>query len=207
MSLAGQDKKRVGQSTYWIYFGANIVVAGALLIYAVYSFLSLDLATAVTCLLATIPLGIYFRVIMMRRCRDIGWPAILPWLTFGAAVVVSAKTGSMFEPDMASPMSAFRVLGIINLLDFVLMIAIGCMGSKAPVVPGQPGPVDYAKAAPGSDAYASDAGAVDHDSWDAAIAKRLAALAETPDAAAPQAGLAAAPSFQRPATGFGRKRA
>lgn len=229
MSFSVQDPGRVGQSTYWMYFGGNIVLGALLLIGGLYSIFTGSFVTGIVMMLLLLPMGIYFRVIMMRRCRDIGWPAFLPWLPFIAMIAIGGSMGLGGVPSAlaASPSLALRSLGLVNfisLADFIFMIVIGCIGSKGYY--GSPGggygdpatanyaPVDYGNAASAAparvpeivypDTRDSMSGEPDLDRWDAAIAQRLAALSAAQDDGAPQeaqpsAAPVSAPASVRPA--------
>jgi uncharacterized membrane protein YhaH (DUF805 family) len=218
MSFPVQYPRRIGQSAYWSYFGMNLIIATGLFVGGIYAALSGALFTSLLCLLLTLPLSVYFRVIMMRRCRDIGWPSFLPWLLFGMAVLYGLKgswsldLAHMFGPRLA-----------LAMIDFVFQIVIGCIGSAA-VSSGDYGDYDpsfypeYTPPASGSafnsaqlrtaSARHEDAAESSSDEaarWDAAIARRLAqsgaetmSTAEKPPVAQPR-------SLPRSAGGFGRK--
>jgi uncharacterized membrane protein YhaH (DUF805 family) len=218
MSFPVQDPRRIGQSAYWSYFGMNLIVATGLIVGGIYAALSGALFTALICLLLTLPLSLYFRVIMMRRCRDIGWPSFLPWLLLGLAVLYGFKGGwSLNLAHMFGPR-----LGLA-MIDFVFQIVIGCVGSTA-VTSGDYGHYDpslyleYTPPASGSAVHSAKlttASARNEDSaelssdeaarWDAAIARRLAQSGAGTVSMAEQPFVAQSRPLPRPAAGFGRK--
>ena len=65
-------KGRIGQSQYWAMFALYFVAVLGLGAFAIYSLVTLSFGQAIGSFLLIAPLGIYFRVVMMRRCRDIG---------------------------------------------------------------------------------------------------------------------------------------
>jgi uncharacterized membrane protein YhaH (DUF805 family) len=224
MAFEVQDRGRVGQSTYWMYFGGNMVLGMFLLIGAISAFMNGSFATGIICFLLLGPMGIYFRIIMMRRCRDIGWPAFLPWLVFGCAIVFGMMNGfrAAANPGTVGSAAAFTPLMLVYLADFILMIVIGCIGSKAPLdyaeifgdhitredyISGST-PVGYGV---GDQPHSfapdrGDRGEPNHDRWDAAIARKLAKGTDQPTTEASLAPRAAPmPAMQRRPTGFGRK--
>ena len=78
-------------------------------------------------------MSIYLRVIASRRCRDIGWPVIVPWiafgLTFGCSLISGLAIG--FHPASATGIMGV-MMGICLLLgsaDFVFLIVIGFIAS------------------------------------------------------------------------------
>lgn len=189
--MANSSRKgRVGQSQYWtmfgIYFAAVIGLGG----FAIYSLVSLNFGLAIGSLLLIAPLGIYFRVVMMRRCRDIGWPAFLPWAFFVIPIVLNfvglGSLGSAGGVD-AFAISALMVPVVLSLLDLGFAIVIGCIRSK------DEGGEDYARifgdegqpARPawsrGSsepalpDTYHEPTPAGDYSRFDAAVARALEA--------------------------------
>ena len=146
MSFQMRDSGRVGQSAYWMYFGINIVLCAALLFGGIAAMLMGSIGVGILCILLVMPLGIYFRVIMMRRCRDIGWPIFLPWLSIGFAMVFGVIIGLQLGAHAVPPSPLFALPTIVNLLDFVLTIAIGCMPSRGAYVDYVDDPDFFAKA-------------------------------------------------------------
>ncbi len=131
---------RIGRSQYWtafaLYFAAVIALGAA----AIYFLVTLNIGLMIVSLLLVAPLGIYFRVVMMRRCRDIGWPAVLPWLIFGASMVVgmfgSVGTLQGLGGEYGDPTSMKTLLVsaglplLLSLVDLGFSITIGCFRSK-----------------------------------------------------------------------------
>jgi uncharacterized membrane protein YhaH (DUF805 family) len=208
MAFAGNNAGRVNQSRYWTMFGVIMIaiimlVAGGVVAVAQRSYLFGFLMIA-----AVLPLGIYWRVIMMRRCRDIGWPAFLPWLFFGLQMAASfnlqASTllHSSHGATVAAGGSGFVLASVLALGDFVFSVVIGCVATKqtvdyADVFGDGPGTLQRtglrgAEARPGGP-----------DRFDEAIARALEArrqreqAAGVTQAAAPTPAPPARPSFGR----------
>lgn len=231
MSFGAEDKSRIGQSAYWMYFGAQIVVSLALFGGMIAAVASARYSYIVLCFALLGIMGIYFRVIMMRRCRDIGWPAAVPWISFGVIVLAQAATiSSILSGSRAPSISALPL--IASLADFGIIIAIGCFGSKhssvAYVFEDQPHTVAASRqpaqpeimrepprqhsgfsADPDSAAgsYAAESLSRDDEvaSWDAAIARALSARNAEPAAPAPAPAVTLGGASPRPAGGFGRR--
>lgn len=133
MSDYVKDQGRVGQSTYWMYYVGIMVLTWAMYGWGLYEFLKFHLMPIVFGFIAPFILSIYFRIIAMRRCRDIGWPAFLPWLTLGLTMGCGVIGGLLvgFHPGSAhGTISALMgVSMLLGLVDFVFLIAIGCIGS------------------------------------------------------------------------------
>lgn len=230
MSFSVTDTSRIGRSAYWTAFIINIVAIIALMIGMVTAAFSGHIAFAILLFLLIAPVGIYFRVVMMRRCRDIGWPAFLPWVLFGAGMLANLTRIGQGAEALRNPGSGTLPL-LVGLIDFAFMITIGCIQSQ-----NRGG--DYARhfvddeddAAPaarparaaarmptGYDADAASAQRAllttredEEASWDAAIARALAAREQSgpeQDVHRPVApGLQRPQSgLQRPAGGFGRR--
>ena len=190
MSFQMQESNRVGQSAYWMYFGINMVLGVALLFGGIAAIITGNIGIGTMCLLAILPMGIYFRVIMMRRCRDIGWPTFLPWLPMGFAMLCGAIIGAQIGAHSVPSAPLLVLPSIVNLLDFAMIIVIGCM-------PGQSRQIDYVD---DPDYFAKAIRAHAFDGQPAAVAR--AAGPRRPD---PAPAPAPAPATQRPVPGFGRK--
>jgi uncharacterized membrane protein YhaH (DUF805 family) len=136
MSFAVERSGQVNQGTYWAFFGGMVILIPALLFGGVAAMLHGSFGTGLLMMAAILPVGIYWRVVMMRRCRDIGWPAFLPWLSFGLQFVASYSAMHSLQgirygvPPSASMLSMPLVMAFA---DFAFSIAIGCIGSKAAV--------------------------------------------------------------------------
>lgn len=230
MSFSVADPSRIGRSRYWTAFVINIAVIIALMIGMVTAAFGGHFAMAILLFLLIAPVGIYFRVIMMRRCRDIGWPAFLPWALFGAGILANLTRIGQGAEALRNPGAATFPL-VIGLIDFAFMIAIGCIAGRdrggdyarhflddeddvplaaRPAMAAARQPTDYdADAASAQRALLSGREA-EEASWDAAIARALEAR-EQPgaqqDVHRPVApGLQRPMSdLQRPAGGFGRR--
>lgn len=223
MGFEAQGKPVCSQSSYWRQFVIQIVAVVGLVWGGFASLFTGHWGMAILAFLLVVAAGIWFRVVMMRRCRDIGWPPVLPWLLFGGGVLgnlgrlsvgsaVAIKTGMLGLPLL------------LGLADFVFMIVIGCIATKrqdfAAVFEDEPRPDGYQPATRRSEPARSPA---DHSlaeaprsalppterdqeaRWDAAIANALAARESAESLPAPQQRpFASAPLAGRPG-GFGRR--
>jgi uncharacterized membrane protein YhaH (DUF805 family) len=211
MAFPSDRSGRIGRNKYWVMFVVNIVAVLVLGLGALGALAAGQFALAIILFLAIAPVGIYFRVVMMRRCRDIGWPAILPWLFFGAGILASFGNFGQLGSTTAD-LSTLGFQFLVSMADFVFMIVIGC-------IPGQsegradyetifgPDERDHPVAAPvriTKPAYRGDVvdeRDEDRDArWDAAIQNALAARnAPTAPPSPPRPPVALHPG------GFGRK--
>lgn len=229
MSYSVADKSRIGRSGYWTAFVINIVAVVGLLGGCVVAAISGHIAVAVLCFLLVVPVGIYFRVVMMRRCRDINWPAFLPWVLLGAGILANLARASQGVEGLRNPSAGIPTL-LVGLIDFGFMITIGCIDSKDRAgdyvrqfhddddqpITRQAAPQAAARMSGGYDADAASAQRAlltsrdqEEASWDAAIARALEArqqgggdASHRPVAPPVQRP---APALQRPAGGFGRR--
>jgi|GEM_PF-2895888 len=133
MAIAGNNAGRVGQSRYWALFGVTIVAMAVLLVGAGYAVLQRSYGLGLLMFSAIAPVGIYWRVIMMRRCRDIGWPAAAPWIISGLQIALTLSLRSSQGAVGAAAGSAFLLVSLVGLADFVFTIVIGCIATKQPV--------------------------------------------------------------------------
>ena len=196
----GGENGRIGQSGYWTVFGINMVAVPLLLAGALWSLVNGSYGAALLMFLAIIPVGLYFRVIMMRRCRDIGWPAFLPWLLFGLQFMQTFFTlsGSLSAPKLGSDMIGARMVLplVIGMADFIFSIIIGCIKSAERR--------DYARifgdGLPDSPTPSTAGGGPNYDRFDEAVARAMAQHKQA-ESAAPETMIVPA----RPAGGFGRR--
>jgi uncharacterized membrane protein YhaH (DUF805 family) len=130
MGFPADNSKRVSQGKYWALFGAYMVATVALLGGGVVAIVQGSIGLGLLMIVAIVPLGIYWRVIMMRRCRDIGWPAFLPWAIFGLQFVTSFLGQASFLGGTTPSLGLLMLPLLLGLADFVFSIVIGCMGSK-----------------------------------------------------------------------------
>jgi uncharacterized membrane protein YhaH (DUF805 family) len=131
MSFHADDRGKIGQSSYWLHFGGYVLGMAVLMAVCLYQAITLHVVTAIVAFLAIIPLTIYFRVIMMRRCRDIGWPVILPWLPMILSGVNGAVWGfAGLKAHSFTPGGPMSLNVLVGGFDFVLQIVLGCMASK-----------------------------------------------------------------------------
>ena len=218
-----QGKPVCSQSSYWTQFTINFVAVLGLLSFSIYSLVTGHWSMALLAFVLVVPVGIYFRVVMMRRCRDIGWPPVLPWLFFGGGIL--GNIGRITAGSAAALKTGMLGLPLlIGLADIVFMIVIGCIATKrqdyAAVFEDDPrvGAFQPAtrRAEPArSPAYHSleeapqssiqPAASEQEASWDAAIANALAARdASENQPAASHRPFAPGPLAGRPG-GFGRR--
>lgn len=133
MSYYVEDSSRVGRSTYWMYYIGIAVGSVALYAWAIYELISMNFVPAVFGFIIPSGLSLYFRVIAMRRCRDIGWPAFLPWVSLGLTMLCGAINGaqSVLHPagSLATISITMIVAVLVGLADFVFLIVIGCLES------------------------------------------------------------------------------
>ncbi|MBU6268645.1 MAG: DUF805 domain-containing protein [Sphingomonadales bacterium] len=134
MSFEADQSGRIGQPGYWMWFGVTMIGTVLLLVGGVMQLFRGSWGSGILCILAVLPLSIWFRVIEMRRCRDIGWPAALPWIMLGMQFL----SGFMMRPSQmvtgAGAMPGAGMLAapaLLGLADFVLMIVLGCIAGKA----------------------------------------------------------------------------
>jgi uncharacterized membrane protein YhaH (DUF805 family) len=130
MGFPADNSKRVSQAKYWALFGAYMVATVVLLGGGVVAIVQGSIGFGLLMVIAIVPLGIYWRVIMMRRCRDIGWPAFLPWGIFGLQFATSFAGQSSLLGGTTPSLSLLMLPLLLGLADFVFSIVIGCMGSK-----------------------------------------------------------------------------
>ncbi len=225
MAIEQSGNERVGRRKYWAMFFANIVAVIVLAFISLAALAGGEWMVAILCFVLIIPIGIYFRVIMMRRCRDIGWPPSLPWITFGLGVVASmwnfGNIGAGLATDPASALGGVGFSWLVSIADFVLMITLGSIKGRSEMnyqdVFGGDAPVrtapaaDYASQdrAAGLSALASE-DVASGDAMDDAIARAVenyrrtgsAVPGQAPVGASPRRAASTPPTRQ---TGFGRK--
>ena len=125
---------RVSQGKYWAFFGGNMILIPILLVGGVIELVRGSWGTGLLMIAAIVPLSLYWRVIMMRRCRDIGWPAFLPWLSFGLQFLSSFSASSSLHSlrDGGAPSMSLLLLPLFaSFADFAFSIVIGCIRSEA----------------------------------------------------------------------------
>ncbi len=227
MAYPESEGARVNRSRYWLMFFVTMVASIVLIGVSIGAFANGSIGLGIIAFLLIAPLNIYFRVIMMRRCRDIGWAPALPWITFGLGIVASVFSfGSMatLDPTIILGGSGFSML--VSLADLVLMIALGSVRGKPQmdyreVFDGydrQPAPQQRTGPRPAAGFSTSQPGAAtgdatsSGDAMDDAIARALENYKRTGSAVPEQATAAPSPVRQRaqqaaPArvAGFGRK--
>jgi uncharacterized membrane protein YhaH (DUF805 family) len=211
MAFPSDPRGRIGRNKYWIMFLVNIVTVFVLILGAFGALAAGMFPLAIVLFLAIAPVGIYFRVVMMRRCRDIGWPAILPWLFFGAGML--ASFGSFGEiGSTTATLSALGFQMLVGMADFVFMIVIGCIAGQSegradyetifgPDERDRPVSAPTRMTKPAYRGEVVDERDEDRDArWDAAIQNALAAHKGTPAPASPPR-----PPIALQPGGFGRK--
>ena len=206
---------RVNQGTYWAFFGAAMILIPGLLFGGFSAVLHGSLGTGLLMIAAILPIGLYWRVIMMRRCRDIGWPAFLPWLSFGLQFVASYSATHSLQTmryGVAPSPSMMSMPLLMGFADFAFAIVIGCIRSKeafdyAAVFGDGPGSYDPRPSSQPSQSPAQPglARAEGGDRYDEAIARALEAhrRGESLVGAPPPGPTPSATT--RPAGGFGRR--
>jgi uncharacterized membrane protein YhaH (DUF805 family) len=202
MTFQGNTAGRVSQGKYWLLFGIYMIAVPALLIGGFVMMLQGSIGAGALMILSIIPLGIYWRVIMMRRCRDIGWPAFLPWVIFGLQMILPFVTGQSFltAPEPGD-YSALTLPMSLVMVDFAFSIVIGCISGTR----DQAFDFDAMRESARAD-YGGASSASETDRFDDAIARALDAqrrgesiLDGPPRAAQP------APGPGRPVPTFGRR--
>ena len=206
MGFPRDEAGRVSQNKYWALFGAYMLVVPILLIGGVVSLANSGIGVGLLMIAAIVPLGMYWRVIMMRRCRDIGWPPFLPWLSFGLQTLASFSIRQAVIGGGLPMLSLLLVPLLIAFADFAFSIVIGCIRGKAGVdyeaIFGD-GPEPFRDARP---AVAVPSGYEAPDRFDEAIARALEAHRRGEsilDKPSPARATPAMPA--RPAGGFGRR--
>src|SRR5918993_2342985 len=202
MAFGNENTGRVSQSKYWALFGAYMVAIPVLLVGGFIAIFQGSFVLGVLMVIAIVPLGAYWRVIMMRRCRDIGWPAFLPWLIFIAQMFVSWGLPMSVGAGATPSMSLFLMPLLLGLADFVFSIVIGCVRGKQSVdyeaVFGD-GPLQ--KTRPADTAYNE---ADEPDRFDDAIARALEAHRRGESVLGAKPAPRPAPALPgRPVGGFG----
>ena len=199
--LGTGDKSRVSRSTYWKMFGLNLVALVVLGFVCISAAVNGSYGIAILAFMLIGPIAIYFRVIQMRRCRDIGWPAALPWIMLGLTMIGSALTlGALAS---GGGLSGLGIAQLISFADFGLMIALGSIkgrsetdfaevfggGPPMRTAPANPSSRDrFARAAPDSVQTAGVAGGGTIDAMDDAIARAVENYKRTGSATTPSGG-------------------
>lgn len=220
MAFPVNDGTRVRRGRYWTLFFVNMVAIIVLIGISLGAVANEAWALAIIAFLLIVPVGLYFRVVMMRRCRDIGWPPALPWITFGLGIFASfINFGSVASMDPSVLMGSMGLSSLVSLADFGLMIALGAVKGRSDMdyheVFGD-GPVQQARTAPRTDTdFAAPRPGLatgDSDAMDDAIARALDNYRRTGSAVPNEAPVEARPRRTAPAvppttraTGFGRK--
>jgi uncharacterized membrane protein YhaH (DUF805 family) len=133
MAFAENVAGRVSQNRYWALFGIFMIAIPVLLIGGVVAIVQGSFLPGLLMIGAILPLGIYWRVIMMRRCRDIGWPASLPWIFFGLQMAASVNFQLNHGAPGAAAHSALLLPSALALGEFIFAIVIGCVATKQAV--------------------------------------------------------------------------
>lgn len=183
---------RLSQPEYWLYFGCYMLISIGSLVSIFYFAMESRFAISLLAFFILTVSGLGFRVIEMWRCRDIGWPASLPWWLFGSQFLLG-----IFSGIFGLPMSAMIVISILlGVIDFGFAIGIGCMPTRTwqQVDLSTYTPIDYSgfKRNDGS-AAVSNLNDIGRARLEQAQAPKPAATVATPAAPAPAA------------VGFGRK--
>ncbi len=205
-----RGKPVCNQSSYWTHLVVNFVAVIVLIGLAVYGVMSGSWGLAILAFLLIAPVGIYFRVIMVRRCRDIGWPTFLPWLIFTLGGLVNMSQLAGGAATALQPSSITMVPLLVGSIDFIFMIVLGCVSSKQNDPAAAFRDDDNALFEPARRMDRPETqprGESDQESrWDAAIAAALQARNQAEQAPAPAQPRppATGPAMARTG-GFGRK--
>ena len=131
MAFPDSEAGRVNRAKYWQMFFVTLVATIVLVGISITALANLEIGIAIVAFLLIVPVNLYFRVIMMRRCRDIGWPAALPWIAFGLGIAASVfNIGSMDAKDPTALMGGSGFSMLVSLGDFALMIVLGCIKGR-----------------------------------------------------------------------------
>jgi hypothetical protein len=198
--LARDQGRRIGQSAYWARFAVFMIGVPLLLGFGIYSMFSRDYALGIVAILAVFPLSIWFRFVMMRRCRDIGWPIFLPWSAQALQFLMFFMlfTSGGFSGGFAAARTVSSGSLLIGFADFVLVIALGCMRSRqvdvdyAEVFGGEPVAIRARPAGTDYGIAPAEHPSATQAREDAAIERALAAY---------RSGAAAPTALSRPASG------
>lgn len=220
MAFPVNDGTRIGRSRYWTLFFVNMVAVIVLIGVSLGALASGAWWLAIIVFLLIAPVGIYFRVVMMRRCRDIGWSPALPWIAAGAGIVASfMNIGSVTTMDPAAALGSIGFSSLVSLADFGLMMTLGVVKGRSEMNysevfgdgPGETRQRTAPRADSAMGAARPGAASGDSDAMDDAIARAMENYRRTGSAVpGPEpvrsAPGRAAPAAQTPrAAGFGRK--
>jgi uncharacterized membrane protein YhaH (DUF805 family) len=177
MGYPAQNTGRASQSQYWRVFATNMIMVPILLFGGIYAIFSGNFALGILAIVAVLPIGIYFRITMMRRCRDIGWPPFIPWLVFGIQMLIGFTGGIRPTMGQVPSLPLLAVPVAVGLIDFVFSIVIGCIASKDDDYAGvfEPDERDYHRMNPGELSHASISRPRSNSASDSAIARALEA--------------------------------
>lgn len=125
MDFAVAGRRGMGRGQYWAYLVVHVVTVLGL---AVGSAIALGRNEYILALGAFLSIGassLLFRLAMIRRCRDIGWSDVLPWLalTFTALAMASISLNLAIAP--VPSLSSLGWGGLLALIDVLLMLVIG----------------------------------------------------------------------------------
>ena len=206
MGFPRDEAGRVSQSKYWALFGAYMLAVPLLLVGGVVALSHSSIGVGLLMIAAIVPLGMYWRVVTMRRCRDIGWPTFLPWLSFGLQTLSSLSIRHAVTSGAVPVLSLLLVPLLIAFTDFAFSIVIGCIRTKEGVdyeaIFGD-GPEPFRDSRPAGAVPSSYEGP---DRFDEAIARALEAHRRGESILDPAPPPRAAPAMPgRPAGGFGRR--
>lgn len=132
---------RVSQPEYWLYFAIYMMLSIGSLISIFYFAAQLRISLTLFSAFVLFVGGLWFRVVEMWRCRDVGWPAAIPWLIF-AAQFLFGLIGGVSALSMVAMLIATLILGFI---DFVFAVGIGFLPTQEvrQVDPSNYTPIDY----------------------------------------------------------------
>lgn len=125
MNFAVAGRRGMERGQYWTYL---IVYVVAVLGLAVGSVIALGRNEYILALAAFLLIGagsLLFRGVMIRRCREIGWPDVLPWLTLTFTAMAMASTFLSLAIAPEPSLSSLGWTSLLVVIDVVLMITIG----------------------------------------------------------------------------------
>ena len=115
---SASSQGRVSQGRYWATFGVTMIGVPALLIGGIVAMAKGSFLLGLLMIATILPLGIYWRVTMMRRCRDIGWPAATPWVLFGVQMAMSFNMQLHHGVGAAAAGSTLAAVWLLGTVDF-----------------------------------------------------------------------------------------
>ncbi|MFC4292710.1 hypothetical protein ACFOWX_09825 [Sphingorhabdus arenilitoris] len=129
MSIFGLSNTRISRTAYWMTLLACIMLQAVILFGAGVSAIIGPSQVAVVGMTAIIIFGLAFHIVMMLRCRDIGWPILLPWVSLAVSLASLAAIFSIVRQDFWD--SDWGIFGLFLWSQPSFAFVIGLMPSKA----------------------------------------------------------------------------